>query len=109
MTSLAEMRAEWLTYLLSTAPADRPAAQAGVRRLYAAAGFNEPQHFVWFDSPFAATWAVALLVAPYHHLWSDRLRSSGLTRSDKDRIEQTRATLISQLRASDWANAQALA
>ena len=62
MKTAAEIRAAWLAQLHSTIPADRPRAEAGVRALYASAGFAEPRHFLWFDSPCAASWAVAMLV-----------------------------------------------
>jgi hypothetical protein len=60
MKSLSELRSEWLEHLLSTASADRPRAEAAVRRLYKAADLPEPRHFLWFDSPFSASWVVAL-------------------------------------------------
>src|SRR5262245_5281808 len=63
MTPLAENRARWLTQLKSTEPADRARAEDGARRMAAAAGFKEPQHFLWFDSPHAASWAIAVVVA----------------------------------------------
>ncbi|SDF76890.1 hypothetical protein SAMN05216553_103186 [Lentzea fradiae] len=48
------LREEWLGHALSTAPADRPAAENAVARLYAATG-RPPPRFVWVDSPLAAT------------------------------------------------------
>jgi hypothetical protein len=39
---------------LSTAPADRQAAEAAVVRLYRAAGFRAPTRFEWFPSPVLA-------------------------------------------------------
>ena len=93
MTSPHDIRAAWLARLLSTEPADRAAAESSVRRLYAAAGFPEPRHIVWFDSPFAASWAVALLMAPHHGLWTDTLKS-GLSRHDKPHVERATAVLV---------------
>ncbi|WP_207933398.1 DUF6745 domain-containing protein [Actinomadura sp. GC306] len=49
----AEIRAEWLGHLLSTAPADRPAAEAAISELYRLIGF-EPPRFHWVASPIAA-------------------------------------------------------
>lgn len=97
----SQIRAEWLAQLHSTEPADRPRAEAGVRRLYAAARFREPRHFLWFDSPFAASWAVALLAAPSHFLWGQKL-SSGLSRDARERFDQTRSALGARLGIADW-------
>jgi uncharacterized protein DUF6745 len=104
MKSAADIRAEWLKPLLSTTPADRPRAEAAVRRLYAAAGFSEPRHVVWFDSPFEASWAVALLIAPHHQLWSQRLAPSSLSRDDRARIDRARGALGSALAIADWSS-----
>src|SRR5689334_67603 len=91
MTS-QDHRAAWLARLLATGPADRTGAESAVRRLYSAAGFPEPRHLLWFDSPFEASWAVALLMAPHHGLWTEKLRS-GLSRDDKARVEKATAIL----------------
>lgn len=48
---LDEVRAEWIRHGLSTAPADRPSAVAGVRDTYRAAGLPPPRKVVWVDSP----------------------------------------------------------
>lgn len=48
------LRGEWLRHALSTAPADRAAAETAVALLYAATG-RPPPRFVWVDSPAAAT------------------------------------------------------
>ena len=101
MRSETEVRGEWLARLLSTAAADRPAAEAAVRRLYAAVGFAAPQHMLWFDSPSAASWPVALLAAPYDFTRGQRL-SSGLSRDDRTRMEKARATLGVHLGIGEW-------
>ena len=67
-----------------------------VRRLYGAADFPEPRRILWFDSPFSASWVVALLIAPHHQLWSQRL-SSGLSRDDRDQLDRARSALGSAL------------
>ena len=92
MKSLAELRREWLEQVLSTAPADRPRAEEAVRRLYKAAELPEPRHVLWFDSPFSASWVIALLVAPYNQLWSQRL-SAGLSRYDREQLDRARSSL----------------
>jgi len=59
----ADIRAEWLGHLLSTAPADRPAAEAAVSELYELIGFAPPR-FHWVASPLAAMETVPLGVRP---------------------------------------------
>jgi hypothetical protein len=44
-------RARWSAIRRSTEPADRGAAEEGVRLAYRAAGLASPQRFVWCDSP----------------------------------------------------------
>ena len=44
---------EWLECGLTTAPADRAAAEAGVRPAYAQAGLPAPERFEWLGSPRA--------------------------------------------------------
>ena len=108
MKSLSEIRADWLRQLLSTAPADRARAEAAVKRVYAAADFPEPRVFLWFDSPFRASWVVALLVAPHHHLWSRKL-TSGLSRNDREQLERAKAALGDAFGTSDSTAAVAAA
>ena len=49
----AAVRAEWLGHLLSTAPADRPAAEAAISELYRLIGLDPPR-FHWVSSPLSA-------------------------------------------------------
>jgi hypothetical protein len=44
----------WRTWARATVPADRAAAEAGVRAAYRAAGLPEPERIVWAGSPRAA-------------------------------------------------------
>ncbi|MEG8279899.1 DUF6745 domain-containing protein [Streptomyces sp. AHA2] len=44
----------WRARAMATVPADRAAAEAGVRRAYRLAGLAEPETVVWVDSPRAA-------------------------------------------------------
>jgi len=106
MKSASDIRAEWLAALLSTAPADRPRAETGVRALYAAAGFPEPRYFLWFGSPRAASWVVALLATRYHQLWAQKFAGS-LTRAEREQVEQARAALGKRLGLADAAQAAA--
>lgn len=48
-----EIRRDWQACGLATEPADRPAAEASLARLYARQGRTRPQ-FLWVDSPYAA-------------------------------------------------------
>jgi hypothetical protein len=50
---LGVVREEWLRVGLSTRPADRAAAEQGVRLAYQAAGLPAPGRVVWLDSPLA--------------------------------------------------------
>ncbi|HUO00083.1 MAG TPA: hypothetical protein VMU69_28090 [Bradyrhizobium sp.] len=51
--ALPDYRARWAGIRRSTAPADRGAAEEGVRLAYHAAGLKLPARFVWCDSPLA--------------------------------------------------------
>ncbi|MEV5826029.1 DUF6745 domain-containing protein [Spirillospora sp. NPDC052242] len=57
----AEVRDEWLGRLLSTEPADRPAAEAAISELYRRIG-HDPPRFHWVASPATA----AMTVPPAH-------------------------------------------
>ncbi|MEU8345713.1 DUF6745 domain-containing protein [Actinomadura meyerae] len=49
----ANVRSEWLGHLLSTEPADRPAAEAAISEFYRLIGLGPPR-FHWVASPVAA-------------------------------------------------------
>jgi hypothetical protein len=51
--ALDRYRARWLAIRRSTAPADRGAAEDGMRLAYQAVGLKPPLRFVWCDSPIA--------------------------------------------------------
>lgn len=59
MKTLEVVREKWLAAGLSTEPADRPRAEAGIRQAYRAANLPEPKIILWCDSPWAAVvcWA----------------------------------------------------
>ncbi|HEY4541682.1 MAG TPA: hypothetical protein VIG66_04830 [Noviherbaspirillum sp.] len=61
---LDKVRLAWKEIGLSTQPADRRAAEAAIRKLYAAAGLAEPQHIVWCGSPFSQGVARAIVLDP---------------------------------------------
>ena len=50
---LIQLRDEWFAHALSTAPADRPAAEEAVAQLYGATG-RPPPRFIWVRSPAEA-------------------------------------------------------
>lgn len=50
---LARIRDEWISCGLSTEPADRPTAEAGIRASYTAAGLEPPRFIIWLESPRA--------------------------------------------------------
>ncbi len=50
---LRSFRARWSAVRRSTEPADRAAAEEGVRLAYLAAGLDAPARMVWCDSPIA--------------------------------------------------------
>ncbi|GAB2617777.1 hypothetical protein GCM10027168_57720 [Streptomyces capparidis] len=68
------LRDDWLAHGLSTAPADRPRAEAAVTALYALLG-AEPPEFVWVPSPAAAP-AVLRELVPVPALRPARLRAA---------------------------------
>ena len=102
MRTAIEIRAAWLADLLSTTPADRPRAESALRDLYTAAGFAPPEHFFWFESPFAAAWAVALLNEPHDFLWQRMLEAVGRNKREREYIDGARAALCRSAALSDW-------
>ena len=58
---LAQVRDEWLAVGLSTEPANRPAAEEGVRQAYRRAGMEPPSVVIWLGSPYAGCVASAML------------------------------------------------
>ena len=102
MKSSADVRAEWLAHLHSTEPADRPRAEAGVRALYAAAGFREPEHLLWYPSPRAASWAVASLVPNEDRTTGALLDSRVLSAEARELLERARSDLFERLGLDRW-------
>ncbi|GED83661.1 hypothetical protein TNCT6_07460 [Streptomyces sp. 6-11-2] len=62
-TVQADTTAMWREVAAATGPADRPAAEEGVRLAYRLAGLPEPQHIVWAGSPSEAVAVAARLTA----------------------------------------------
>ena len=103
----SDLRRTWLDRLLSTEPADHARAEAAVREVYVGAGFTAPRHLCWFDSPFAASWALALLVEPHHPAWRDLLAGARGSRAGKQSIEEATAALCRSCGVDTLAAAQA--
>jgi len=97
-----QIRAAWLSDLLSTEPADRPRAESALRDLYAACGFPSPGHFFWFDSPFRAAWAVALLSAPHDLLWQRTVEAVSRMKQQRESMDRVRAELCQRAAQPDW-------
>lgn len=98
------IRAQWLSHLVSTAPAGRETAEAGLRQLYAAAGLPEPKLFFWFGSPFRAAGATALLCGAEDSLWGQLLEGMDRDKRRKPWLDDLRAE-ICRMANADWAAA----
>jgi hypothetical protein len=100
MKSPSQIRADWLAQLHSTEPADRPRAEAGVRRLYAAAGFREPQHFLC--STPRSRHRGPLLSSSHPVISSGAEARVGLSRDAREQFDRTRSALGTRLGLADW-------
>jgi hypothetical protein len=105
MSNDSHIRNAWKQQLFETSPADRAAAEAAVGELYAAAGLPAPR-FAWFESPFAAAWAVAALSETTS--WLGKHVLDNLQGKEKTAAEQARAKLAAAL-GMDWKSAVAAA
>ena len=92
---LAQVRDEWIGHGLSTEPADRPAAEAGVRLAYERAGLTPPSAMVWLDSPMAGAIATA-------QVW-DQVRDQVRTQVRTQVGAQVWAQVRDQVQAQVWA------
>ncbi len=66
---LPAIRDEWLGVGLRAEPADRRAAEAGVRLAYQAAGLEPPKITIWLDSPYRGAIGAALLAQVWDQVW----------------------------------------
>src|SRR5258708_36115903 len=55
------VRDEWIAHGLSTDPADRIGAEAGIRLAYQRVGLPEPARIVWTTSPLAGCLTITIL------------------------------------------------
>jgi hypothetical protein len=99
----AKIRSRWLTSLLSTESAERPRAEAALRNLYAAAKPQAlvPAHIFWFDSPFAAGMAVAVLAAAHDNTTRSLVEGLAQQKRGREIVERTRAALCERAQR-DW-------
>lgn len=61
---IPEYRDKWIGYGLSTEPADRAEAEAGVREVYKASDLTPPDRVIWLDSPMSGLIGAAMLMDP---------------------------------------------
>ena len=62
--AIAAFRADWLAIGLATGPAQRPAAEAALKKMYAAVGLEAPRKFVWTGSPFTQGLVRSIVLGP---------------------------------------------
>ena len=99
---MTDLRARWASDLLSTAAADRSAAEAGLRTIYAAAEMEAPQHFFWFPSPFRAAGAAALLIAGTDTIWNRIIRAMDRMKEEHAWLEGLREDIYRMSGLAGW-------
>ncbi|HLK85834.1 MAG TPA: hypothetical protein VKT27_04945 [Candidatus Binataceae bacterium] len=102
MSQAAQVRAEWLSRLLSTAPVERPKAEAAVREVYLACDLPPPRFFLWFDSPYAGLWAMGLLSAGHDALWQQIVQAMSRYQRERELIERLQAAMCRSADQPDW-------
>jgi hypothetical protein len=102
MRSAVEIRTAWLASLFSTESADRTRTESALRDLYTSAGLAPPEHFFWFDSPFGAAWAVALLCEPHDFIWQRIIADVGRRKRECEYMDRVRASLCKSAGQPDW-------
>ena len=101
---LAQVRDEWLAVGLSTEPANRPAAEEGVRQAYRRAGMEPPSVVIWLGSPYAGCVASAML--SQGQVWDQVRAQVGDQVSDQVRA-QVRAQVSDQVGDAVWGQHEA--
>ena len=107
MTEAAIFAEKWRSKLTSTEPVDHAEVEAALGALYAAAGFPEPRHFLWYDSPLAAIWAVTALAEGQHQMVDMCLPHVRQGKAARRRHDEAREDVFRRLEAGDLAGAQA--
>jgi uncharacterized protein DUF6745 len=93
MSSSSSIRQKWLARMFSTEPADRARAVSAAAAIYRGARFVEPRHYCWFESPFRASWAIAVLLEARHPIWRELVAAARKTRGGRERVEEAEAAL----------------
>jgi len=101
---LEAYRHEWLAIMRSTVPADRDAAEAGVRNAYEAAGLKPPATYLWFDSPLSAVLASAIITGEVYV--NEILPAQGLPVDPRDVLAAVKAAGVPRQYSSDPASQQ---
>lgn len=103
----AAIEDQWLAAALETAPANRPAAEAGLREAYRQAGLPQPQHIFWLSSPRAGAVAAALLAGapPEGPPWVAEVQTA-LQRQGWPPTETGNTSVRRQIRTEPWAAAR---
>ena len=99
---LPAVRDEWLRHGLSTAPADKQAAEAGIRAAYEAAGLQPPLFIIWLASPWAGVIAQAVAPEIILELLSSQVRSQVDSQVDSQVYSQVASQVYSRLQ--NWWN-----
>jgi len=94
---LPQVRDEWIGYGLSTEPADRAEAEAGVAQAYREAGLEPPLIVLWLDSPLAGAFGQGML----RQVW-DQVRAQVWALRDQV-VDQVRDQVGNQVWAQVWA------
>jgi hypothetical protein len=115
--ALAETADAWADVAAAARPADRDAAERGIRAAYRAAGLHEPDKILWYASPLAAAVAATVVAGAFKPQELTALRlpvrapagsRAGASVRDKIRAatwERARTDTVTQLGQATWAQA----
>lgn len=101
---LEAYRHEWLAIMRSTVPADRDAAEAGVRNAYEAADLKPPATYLWFDSPLSAVLASEIITGEIYV--NEILPAQGFPVDPRDVLAAVKAAGVRRQYSSDPASQQ---
>lgn len=101
---LSVVRDEWLRVGLSTEPADRAGAEAGVRLAYQTAGLPSPRAVIWLDSPLLGVVAAVMLEPAGVDQW-ERARTQLRARAGEQVWARVRALVQAKAGAQVWQRA----
>lgn len=95
-------REQWIDTLFSTAAADRPAAEAGVRAYFDAARLTPPATVIWVDSPAEACDTALLLGAAHDPLLARIAAAFEAMPKNRERLACLRDRVREATGAADW-------